>query len=281
MELLLAILTTAPDSTNPADFARSMTVLHLLLGGDWRAAADAVAEQPSLLQLAASWIHVLDACRQLARTDLEPEQRLALFKAMFAPSGGFRSTATFSLEMLNRLQGSWRVAAEAALADNRLLELPETQDMRRAAAGLGTAGLERDQLLKLAKAATVNRQHPAMLAAVAEQLYGGNWRGAALQFLQEPSLGHYAPHGRLQDALRTLQRLGVEFADDRGRERVLRYVKGDLAGAQAWRIAVPAGTPPAERRAAAEAALEAEGFRAIGGRSEAVVGQLAEVSRAS
>lgn len=55
-------------------------------------------------------------------------------------------------------------------------------------AGLSTAGLERWQLLLLASGAARYHNHAATLADVAEQLYGGDWRAAALKCLQEPDL---------------------------------------------------------------------------------------------
>ncbi len=70
----------------------------------------------------------------------------------------------------------------------------------------------------------------------------------------------------------------MQVANECGRERVLRFVRGKmLDAAQAWRITVPAGTPAEEWRAAAVAMLEAEGFRAVGGRAQQAVNQLAQV----
>ncbi|KAI7836539.1 hypothetical protein COHA_009604 [Chlorella ohadii] len=256
-----------------------MAALHTLFSGNWRAAADAAAEQLRLLQLADQGSPELQgACQQLAQTGLEPELRLALVTAAQQHSRGNLHVAVASLDMLRTLLGSWPAAAEAALADHSLLGLRDTPVVRRIVAGLSTAGLYNSQLLRLAQDAACYPHRAEAAAAIAEQLHSSDWRSAALKLVQAPALANSGSLDRLQRALRTLQQLGAEVANDRGRERVLQYVGGDLAGAQAWRITVPAGTPAEERQAAAEAALEAAGFRAVGGRAAEVVSQLVEGS---
>ncbi len=271
----------------PLTFAGSMAALHALLGDNWQAAADAAAQQPGLLQLAGSlWTpELVAACRQLAQTGLDPDMRLALIQAAKYGDGWLPwqhfCPATFlsRLELLSALLGSWQAAAEHALANTRLMRLPDTDAMRRVASGLNTAGLEEYQLLRLAEdLATGHYDHAEILAAIADQLYGGDWRAAALKWLQDPALRNLASHSRLRLALRTWQQLGVEVTNDRGRERVVHFVKGDRTVAQAWRVTLPDGTPAEERWTVAEAALEAEGFRAMGGQAAQGLAQLAEVS---
>ncbi|KAI7836783.1 hypothetical protein COHA_009363 [Chlorella ohadii] len=237
-----------------------MAALHALLGDNWQAAADAAAPQPSLLRLASHlWTpELVIACQQLAQTGLEPEMRLALIKV--AQTRGWlewRKVATFvcSLELLSVLLGSWQAAAEVVRADDSLLSLPDTVAMRHAVASLSTAGLERHQLLRLLKGAAGRNIYAETITAIAEQLYGGDWRAAALKWLEDPSLAVQSEY-RLQLALRSLQRMGVELTNDRGRERVLQFVTGEPAAAQGWRVTVPDGTPADERRAAALTALE-------------------------
>ncbi|KAI7836782.1 hypothetical protein COHA_009362 [Chlorella ohadii] len=224
---------------------------------------------------------LLPACQQLAQTGLAPEMRLAVIKvAQKCCWKGWR-TAISSLAMLNTLLGSWPAAAEAAVEDSELFVLPKTAAMHRIISGLSTAGLEPTHLLPLishiAGKPWLHREQA--LAAIAEQLYDGDWRAAALKCLQEPALTDPVSLDRLQHALDRLQRMGAEVASDRGRERVLQFVKGQRGAAQTWRITVPEGTSAEARQAAAVAALEAEGFRAVGGQAAQIVSQLAEVSR--
>ncbi len=321
LELFGAIVAAPESSTSPMHFAGSMTALHALLGGDWRAAANAAAERPRLLQLASqpwtaeriahdqeqidfklrnrwlldlSWADLelledakrivaekqlqnerwagvlLAACQQLAQTGLEPGTRLAIVEEALKLGKSRWDALEPSLTMLHTLLGSWQAVAEAGVADFRLLDLPSTAAARRIVAGLSTAGLEQNQLLELVKALPYTQEDA--FVAFAEQQHGGDWRAAALAWLQASS----ASLDRLWRTLQPLQQLGLEVANEHGRERMLQFVDR-RAEMGMWYITVPHGTPAAERRAAVEAALEAEGFRAVGGRAAEVVSQLAEV----
>ena len=280
-----AVLADTSNDTWPSGFAESMAALYALLDSDWRAVADAAADEPQLLHLTSRRYvlasELLPACQQLAQTGLAPEMRLAVIKvAQKCCWKGWR-TAISSLAMLNTLLGSWPAAAEAAVEDSELFVLPKTAAMHRIISGLSTAGLEPTHLLPLishiAGKPWLHREQA--LAAIAEQLYDGDWRAAALKCLQEPALTDPVSLDRLQHALDRLQRMGAEVASDRGRERVLQFVKGQRGAAQTWRITVPEGTSAEARQAATVAALEAEGFRAVGGQAAQIVSQLAEVSR--
>lgn len=279
------MLADTSNDTWPSGFAGSIAALHALLDSDWRAVADAAAEHPEMLQLAngpSPYSELMLACQQLGQSGVAPELRLAVIKAAQKLCwSGWRKFDS-SLAMLNTVLDSWQAAAEAVAADSDLLDIVETAAMQRIITGLSTAELEQSQLLLLIKQ-TVGQyfrvQRDAAFAAIAEQLYGGDWRGAAQQCLQEPALTDAASLDRLQHALDSLQRMGAEVASDYGRERVLQFVRGQRGTAQTWRITVPEGTSAEARRAAAVAALEAAGFRAVGGQAAQVVGQLAEVSR--
>ena len=144
---------------------------------------------------------------------------------------------------------------------------------------LGAAGLEHRTLIQLAHIAA--EQHlggddgMTRFRTLAERLYGGDWHAAALRFLQEKRrLVRYLC--RLKPVQDRLDELGFKVANQRGRERVLSYVKGRP---ETWSISIPAGTPDSERLAAVEAALEQQGFEATCGLAQVLVAMLAEVSR--
>lgn len=145
---------------------------------------------------------------------------------------------------------------------------------------LGAAGLERSTLMQLAR--TAAEQHlggddgMTRFRTLAERLYGGDWHAAALRFLREKQrlVGCLC---RLKPVLDRLDELGFKLANQRGRERVLSYVKGRP---ETWSISIPAGTPDSERLVAAHAALEQQGFEAAGAVAQGLLDRLATVSRA-
>lgn len=169
-----------------------------------------------------------------------------------------------------------QAAVELALGDPILLCLPSTTDMQRVAAGLSAAGLDRGQLLRVAKA-VAHHGFARSFAAMPEHVYGGDWRAAALRFLQEqPELEPRM--ARLPLILQFMQQAGLECANEHGRERVLMHLKGYLSGIRNICVRVPASVPTAQRRAVPEAALEAEGFRVASGHARGKIERLAAVS---
>lgn len=258
LEQLDAWLTAEPVLTtaSPRNFAASITALHVLLDGDWCAAAAAAVKHPRLLQLANPYkpdssAELLAACQQLVRVGLGLEMRLALVRAALPklPNHNWHRVhwhrVIASLDTLTTLLGSWQAAGEAALTNSNpygsLLHLPDSDLTRHMAARLSAAGLDRSQLQALAERCLVSSQLTERLAALADVLHGGDLRAAAQDWLQQPAV---LQSDRLWWTLRRLEDMGLQVANERGRERVMLYVTGDPAGAQpGGRITVPAGTP--------------------------------------
>lgn len=143
---------------------------------------------------------------------------------------------------------------------------------------LGRSGLEPAQLLQLASAAAqrykTGDDGSDRFRVLAERLYGGDWKAAGLKFLQDRRI-LLQRLWFLRSALNGLEYLGFEIINQQGREHVLSYVKGRPAP---WSISIPADTPDGERRAAAEAQLEKQGFRAAGDDALELMDRLVEVS---
>lgn len=204
-----------------------------------------------------------------------PRQQLAQLASLVAMGGPMFLPR---MGILREMLGGWRAAAEVALSDTRpfVLVLPTGQEMRRIAAGLGSAGLSCHQLLELAWAAILHSNHLGTFITMAEQLYNGDWRAAALTFLAEQRTLERCLH-YLPPALDSLRQMGLEVANERGRERVLQCIRNGQLGLD-FSPAIPPGAPAAERRSAAAAALEAEGFSATGGEAGLALDRLAAVS---
>lgn len=181
-----------------------------------------------------------------------------------------------SLAVLQQMLGSWHAAAEAVLSNPALQRLPTGPEVDRIAAGLGAAGLSHEQLLELARAAVSQPDQLHKFTTLAERLYSGDWRGAALKFLAERQALERCLCS-LRPALNELRQLGLRVVNERGRERVLWYIEGKQ-DSMGWSMAIPPGTPAAKRRAAAAAALKAEGFRATGKVAKAALDRLVVVS---
>ena len=223
-------------STNAACFVSSMQLLHQLLGS-WPAAAEAAAADTSLLELADSLLaeHERRPCdeaiagfgSQLQAMATGREQLLRLAKCLL-PRGGRRVScwqAQGSLALLATLLGSQQAALEAAEGNRELLCLhPASRDMQTVFARLGPAGLSQEQLVQLAGICLRYSTQVDRLIWLADELYGGDWRAAALEFLRRWQV-YVRCLCFLRPALDALRCTGLEAANEEGRRRVLQLVK--------------------------------------------------------
>ena len=231
----------------PACFAGSLLLLRMLLGS-WPAAAEAAAEDPELLGLTLCGLPLKDGepvpyalapapgidpvlvaleLRSLGG-GLDEEQLLRLATCALI-DGGRRVGAPRALGVLELLGtlfgGSAEAAMEAAAADPALWQLPyDRSAMWAAFDGLGRAGLSDAQLRRLARICCDHADDVGQLSCLAERLYGGDWRAAALEFLRGWRV-YVERLCMLPRTLETLEHFDLAVANDAGRQRVLEQVK--------------------------------------------------------
>lgn len=292
----------------PATLAAALDGLSALLGGDQQAVGQAVLAKPALLQVEREQqaaVHKL--WEQLGQLGLRRGPLLRLAESAAKQP----EVLERGLQRLVLLVGDLPTAASMAGNDRGLLKLsPPDDEMQQAfaqlaAAGgsrwymlqllkgtrhslselrclqhafqeLAAAGLRRWQLNKLTQAFGQSPGAVNKLADVANGLFGGDWRAAAAFLLaDEASLADRL--SALEQMVSSMEDWGLEASSQHGRQQVLEAAAA--AGSMlSWRVSVAEGTPAEERRAAAEAALAAEGFRAASGQALRDLEQLVVVS---
>lgn len=325
----------------PGAIAEKLSALqtaNMLLGGSWRAAAEAALVMPSLLSLPAPSAEVEDIVQQLDAGGYSQLQRVQLVKAIAGlPTGRVEpqhaSESMSELEMLfgNRweamdaglstgyvesmrelevLFGDRRAALDAIMQDPAILSLPTGDNMQVCTAQppqvdsetvpcfvdtrdrsstltllsctqvavrqLGAAGLEFGQLLQLAQVAAERFKRgddcSDRFRALAERLYGGDWKAASLKFLQERRV----LEGCLWSTSCPRRAGGRGLCG--GQPKGPRLRAGTSERQQSETKRQHPRTPDSERQAAAEAALERQGFKATGGMALELVQMLVKVS---
>lgn len=215
----------------------SLLLLRLLLG-TWPATVQAAAADTSLLALV-DWPtpEVAAFCEQLRAAAAGQEHLLLLAKATVSYDDCRVSVrlAQGSLQLLTTLLGSLQAAVEAAAADSRLLQLSWNDaqyddDLQAVFARLASAGQSQKDLLRLATICSDNVDEVDRLTWMADELYGGDWRAAMLEFLRRWRV-YVLSLCNLRDVLDTLASAGLEAANDTGRLRVLQLIKVWLPGA--------------------------------------------------
>ncbi|PRW20913.1 hypothetical protein C2E21_8607 [Chlorella sorokiniana] len=285
--------------SRPATLAAALDGLAALLGGDHRAMGAAVAAKPALLQVERKQrAAVYKLWQQLGQLGLRRGDLLRLAESAAKQPEEFER----SLCRLTLLLGDAETAARMAGFDRSLLRMPAVDaELRQAfgqavAAGasrwhllqvikatrgdswqlrhlgqhfqqLAAAGLRPRQLFELTQAFGRSPDAVSQFAAMAEGLFGGDWRAAATALLADAAdLATRLP--AIQRAVESMATCGLEVAGKQGSQRVLDALAAGKAGSlPSWRVSIPEGTPAEERRAAAEAALAAVGFRAVEGQA--------------
>ncbi|KAI7841092.1 hypothetical protein COHA_005318 [Chlorella ohadii] len=269
---LLQLLSPKPASIDGS--LKALETASFLFSGDWKAAVEATLADPVLLSLPPCSEADEQIAEQLETAGYSRLQRLQLAKAIARSPQRYSN----SMRVLELMLGDRSIAMGAVLEDNRLLDMPTNDDMQVVAAQLGVAGLDADQLLQLAKTAAglynegKGTDISGKFRAMAERLYSGDWKAASLKFLQDKhTLG--GTLWRLSSTLDDLAKQGLEITNQQGRDFVLEVVKG---GSQEWEVSISASAPASQRLAAGEAALEQQGFRAVGGKASELLQKVVE-----
>lgn len=190
LALINGVSAQAADAGNrmdPEDPLASLQLLRLLLGS-WRAAGEAVLADGGLLHLAQPSAEQHEILGQLATCRLS---QIQLFQVAQLLSVGYASVDN-SLQALSTARlifgGSWKAAAEAALADIGILDLPPAcEGVQEVGRQLDAVGYSHIQRLQLAIAATESRTGWAGSLQLLSRLLG-SWRAAFDAAVQDGTL---------------------------------------------------------------------------------------------
>ena len=247
----------------PDGLADSADTLQLLLGSG-EAAWRALLADASLARLPYLDDGMKPMCWQLWAAPRTQEQLLSMRCSMLllarraleegADPEDYVSMelALGSLLLLAMLLGSPEAAVEAAAAEESLLLLPYSDvDLQIAFECCGAAGLTQAQRLRLARILSRDdyAEQADRLIWLADELYGGDWRAALLEFLRRWRV-YVRCLCDLRPLLDILAAAGLEVANAEGRRRVLEHIKvrpalwpaavqrwWAFAGGRAWKSA--------------------------------------------
>ena len=224
---------------HPDGLADSADTLQLLLGSG-EAAWRALLADASLARLPAPDYAAAELCQRLRGAAAEEGRllgsgmlllaRCALEQAGALDCEGVEDPvdqALGSLLLLAVLLGSPEAAVEAAEHDERLLGLLYYDaDLQEVFARASAAGLTQAQRLRLARILSRDdyAEQANRLIWLADELYGGDWRAALLEFLRRWRIYVRCLCGLLP-VLATLAAAGLAVANEAGRQRVLQFIR--------------------------------------------------------